>query len=147
MRITNAMTREVLAVPPEAKLSRAADLMTRKRIRHLPVVSGARLVGVLSDRDVLKYEPLEVDDVRVGAAMTPAPITCLPGDTVSHAAAIMLDHKIDCLPIVDAGGSLVGIVTSSDLLLLLVENAQGEALPFDYNLRVVDDGELLEVAS
>src|SRR4051812_11476637 len=100
MKITAAMTREVLAVLPETKLSRAEELMNHRRIRHLPVVRGGRLLGIISDRDVLRYEALEDDDVTVGAAMTPAPITCSPAATVSRAAEIMLDHKIDCVPVV-----------------------------------------------
>jgi CBS domain-containing protein len=143
MKIPQAMTRNVVAVPPETRLSRAADLMTRSHIRHLPVVHDGQLLGILSDRDVLKYETVRGDDIQVGVAMTAAPITCTATDTVSHAASLMLEHKIDCVPVVDAAGSLVGIVTSFDLLLLLVWQAEDERLPFTQAVRVLGDRDLL----
>jgi CBS domain-containing protein len=146
MNISTAMTREVLAVPPETQLSRAEELMTRRRIRHLPVVRDGRLMGILSDRDVLKYEALADDEITVGAAMTPAPITCEVSTSVSRAAEIMLNHKIDCVPVVDPDGFLVGIVTSSDLLTLLLPRGHEEILPFRYELRVVADGDLVDAA-
>ena len=58
--------------------------------------------------------------------------------TVSEVAHLMLHHKIDSLPVVSGGGLLVGLVTSSDLLQLLVESGRVEALPFHYELRMTE---------
>jgi acetoin utilization protein AcuB len=147
MKIAHAMTREVLVVVPEMKLSAVEQIMARRRIRHVPVVRGGHLVGILSDRDVLRYEGLDDLEVTAGAAMTPAPVTCGPEASVSRVAQLMLQHKIDSIPVVDAIGALLGLVTSSDLLVLLVDRAEAEQLPFDYQLRVVADGELLDAVA
>jgi CBS domain-containing protein len=135
------MTRDVVVVTPELNLAAAEAMMERWRIRHLPVVKNGRLVGILSDRDLLRYEGALAEglDTPVGAAMTPAPITCLPSSTVSRVAQIMIEHKIDSIPVVDAAGHLLGLVTSSDLLQLLVDAAEVQTLPFHYRLRLREE--------
>jgi acetoin utilization protein AcuB len=137
------MTRDVIVVIPELPLSAAWRLMGRKRIRHLPVVRAGTLLGILSDRDVLaraRRTPegeLEVPDDPVGAAMTPSPITCEPTTSVSELARVMTERKIDALPVVD-GERLVGLVTSTDLLLLLIDLDRAHPLPFDYRVQQYD---------
>jgi IMP dehydrogenase len=104
------------------------------------VVKDGRLVGILSDRDLLQYGGFGEDlETPVGAAMTPAPLTCLITTTVSRVAQMMLDHKIDSVPVVDPSGLLVGLVTSSDLLQLLVESAEVQALPFHFHLSLREE--------
>ena len=104
------------------------DLMSLGRVRHLPVVDGARLVGVVSLRDLLAhsltraldFEPRErrvfLKSVDVREAMSERLITVRPDTPQAEAAALMLRHRIGCLPVVDAGGALIGIVTETDLL-------------------------------
>jgi acetoin utilization protein AcuB len=130
------MTRDVVVVPPELSLASAGRIMKERHIRHLPVVKEGRLVGILSDRDLLEYEGALMGGLgtKVGTAMTTAPITCLISTTVSRVAQMMLEHKIDSVPVVDPSGLLVGLVTSSDLLHLLVESADVQALPFHFRL-------------
>ena len=143
------MTRDVVVVPPELLVGAARKIMEQSRIRHLPVVKRGRLVGILSDRDLLRFEAgdPEGDATLVSEAMTPAPITCTITTTISRVAEIMLEHKIDSIPVVDPSGNLVGLVTSSDLLLLLVESAEVQALPFHYRLQLrEEDGMAAEVA-
>jgi len=149
MRTGAAMTRDVVVVPPWLHLAAARKLMQRRHIRHLPVLEEGRLVGILSDRDLLQYESVLMDDPEtpVRAAMTPAPITCHITTTVSRVAQMMLEHKIDSVPVVDPSGLLVGLVTSSDLLHLLVESADLQALPFHYRLSLrEEDGMLADAA-
>jgi CBS domain-containing protein len=136
------MSRDVVWVPPEAKLEEVYVLMQRMRIRHVPVMKGDRLVGILSDRDVLlRARRLADGEVRVpvltaSEAMTKSPVTCSPEATVSNVAALMIKHKIDCLPIVSLGRILVGVVTSTDLLELLRGPEQESLpLPFQFVLR------------
>jgi CBS domain-containing protein len=143
MKTAAAMTRDVIVVGPETDLGTARRMMERRRIRHLPVVKQDRLVGILSDRDLLRYEGVFADDASVGAAMTPAPITCSIATTVSQVAQLMLEHKIDSVPVVTAAGHLVGLVTSSDLLHLLVESGQVQALPFHYRLTLCEEDGML----
>jgi acetoin utilization protein AcuB len=141
MRTAVAMTRDVVVVPPELLVGAAREIMERSRIRHLPVVKQGRLVGILSDRDLLRYEGMDLDGVEtpVREAMTPAPITCSLNTPVSRVAQIMLEHKIDSLPVVDQVGSLLGLVTSSDLLHILVDSAEVQSLPFQYRLHLRDE--------
>jgi CBS domain-containing protein len=135
------MTRDVVVVPPELLVSAARKMMEHSRIRHLPVVKRGRLVGIVSDRDLLPCEGGDLEGARtlVAEVMTPAPITCSISTTISRVAQIMLEHKIDCLPVVDPSGILVGLVTSSDLLQLLVESAEVQALPFHYRLHLREE--------
>jgi len=131
MNSSTVMTRDIVVVSPTVTAGVAARLMERRRIRHLPVVEYGRLVGILSDRDLLKRPP----GTSCGAAMTPAPVTCLPSTSVSQVAKLMLEHKIDSIPIVSYSGSLTGLVTSTDLLGLLTDLDEAQMLPFDFRLR------------
>ncbi len=150
MKVAAAMTRDVIVISPEVTVGVAKRLMERWKIRHLPVVKAGRLVGILSDRDVLKYEAV-VDfgrGVRAGEAMTVAPVTCEASSSVGFVARMMLDHKIDSVPVIDSKGGVAGLVTSSDLLMLLVDRTGAELLPFDYRLRFgEEDGMFAEAQS
>jgi CBS domain-containing protein len=147
MKTAVVMTRDVVVVSPSVSVSAAHQLMTRLAVRHLPVVEAGRLVGVLSDRDVLRSEGPEPGKVTCAQAMTPAPITCRAEVSVGHVAQLMLEHKIDSVPVVDGHGKLIGLVTSSDLLLLLVEREQAQILPFDFRVRIAHtDADLLVTA-
>ncbi len=144
--VATSMSRNVIVVPPQVTLAVARRLMTEWKIRHLPVVDARRLVGILSDRDLLIHAAADDADLRIitcGEAMTPAPVTCSPATPVGEVAALMIEHKIDSVPVVSGTGALVGLVTSTDLLALLVERAEAQVLPFDFDLRVTaTDGEL-----
>ena len=118
------MTRKVYIVPPDLPLSAAWDLMSRKRVRHLPVVSGGALIGILSDRDVLvratsEEDGVSVPDLPVVDVATPWPHVCKPNTDVRDLVRMMTEHKIDAVPVLDDADHLVGLVTSTDLLLLL----------------------------
>jgi CBS domain-containing protein len=138
------MTREVIVIRPDFPLGYAWELMRTRHIRHLPVAIEGDLFGMLSDRDVLTWATrapsgeLVVPDVSVRAAMTRPVLTCARGATVSHIARTMTEHKIDALPVVDDEGRLVGIVTSTDLMALLIERKDAQVLPFDFELLTVN---------
>jgi acetoin utilization protein AcuB len=141
MRASHTMTRDVLVVPPELSLARAWRLMTSHDIRHLPVVRAGALIGMLSDRDVMTKGSMGDDGVLivpeetlVGEAMTPAPLTtCELQCDVRELARIMIGQKIDAIPVVH-GLRLAGLVTSTDLLGLLLEGAEPLPLPFEFRL-------------
>lgn len=141
------MTRDVIVVPPELALVTAWHLMTVEGIRHLPVVRAGALIGMLSDRDILTRGKLLGDgtihlasDLLVGAAMTPLPLeTCDATDDVAELVRRMAIKRIDAIPVV-RGLRLIGLVTTTDLLELLLarrEHEEPEPMPFEF--RVIED--------
>ncbi len=120
MLVRDIMTTRVVTVAPGMGIRDACTTMHDGNIRHLPVVEGDRLVGVVTDRDVhgatssLCLEPAPesgtVADVMVRSVHTAHPL-----DPVEDAARTMRALKIGCLPVLD-GPRLVGIVTGIDLL-------------------------------
>jgi len=115
------MTPLPLTVGASAALSDARDVMAEKQIRHLPVVDGGRVVGIVSARDVLVVEDLSVFasyDTTVEAAMAADPVT-VPSDTpVGHVVQTMATKDIGAVLVVD-GGELKGIFTDVDAVKLL----------------------------
>lgn len=132
MLVRNRMTRDPLVVSPDQPLADALRLTRARRIRHLPVVDGGVLVGIVSDRDVRLAMPsplTEPDAERVAfldrtpvrAVMQGEPVTIGPYDTVEDAAKEMRRRRIGAIPVVDAEGRLVGILSESDVLDAFVE--------------------------
>ena len=111
------------SVSPEETLSLAAQQMAWGGFRHLPVELDGRLVGILSERDVLARRAGL--STKVAMAMTSHPKVASPEDDVTEIESRLLSSKIDCLPVVDRG-KLLGIVTTSDLLSAHVRRAGGE---------------------
>ncbi len=146
MRATRVMTKNVKCIGPGTSLERAWALMQDSKVRHLPVVFDGKVVGILSDRDLLR-RALPVDGAAltfppgtVDGAMTPRPVTCPRTTSVATLAALMLQHRISSIPIVTGHDELVGLVTSSDLLELLTSpDAFGAELPFSFTLDPVGD--------
>jgi acetoin utilization protein AcuB len=132
MLVKNRMTRDPVAVPADATLGEALRLMREHRVRHLPVVEGGEVVGMLSDRDLrlAMPSPLGMESAEDVAAAEGTPvadvmargaITVGPFDTVEDAAVRMRRHRVGSLPVVDAGGALLGILTETDILQAFVE--------------------------
>lgn len=124
MLVREMMRSPVTTIQAEARLQEACDLFRSRGFRHLPVLDGDRLVGVLTDRDLrgatssLCPEPHQLVDA-VRTAMSGPPITVDPLDPVEDAARIMRENKIGCLPVMD-GAELVGILTGMDILDTLI---------------------------
>jgi len=110
MRVGEVMTRRVETVPPEESVDSAIRRMRNARVRHLVVVRGRRVLGVLSDRDL----GLETDK-SVGDVMTAHAVSASPDMTIRKAANLLRGRSIGCLPVME-DGNLVGIVTTTDLL-------------------------------
>jgi acetoin utilization protein AcuB len=123
MRVQDVMTSGVQTVKPTGKADEAWELMRAKRIHHLVVTDGARIVGVLSDRDAGGRRGSSVRQGRtVADLMTEPAVTVTPDTTVRKAANLMRGRSIGCL-VVERAGRAVGIVTVSDLLDLLGRGA------------------------
>jgi CBS domain-containing protein len=131
LEVKSFMTGRPISVEPDASALAALDLMIDHAIRHLPVVdSGGAVRGVLSFDDLRAALPIQlnlrnppsveerrsVGEIAVGEVMTYFPVT-LPYDApLEEAVSRMLEGRFGCLPVVDEGGQLDGILTETDLL-------------------------------
>jgi CBS domain-containing protein len=126
-RVRDIMPEKMVKVSAGDTLSTVEDIMTLGRVRHMPVVQAGRLVGVVSERDLLRASLSTLSSfgsdqrraflqaVEIGRVMSQPPITIGPDATVEEAAHLMADHKIGCLPVAD-GNTLLGLVTETDVL-------------------------------
>ncbi len=121
--VTHMMTRLPVTVTPNDVLSVARERMASAEVRHLPVVDGNRLVGILSDRDLPAHVG-HLERTRVNAAMTPNPVTVASDAPVADAARLMIERKVRALPVVD-GERVTGIISATDILEDYVRAARG----------------------
>ena len=143
MEVKDSMSRFVVCLNPQDSLAEAYDLMDSLHCRHLPIIENRKLVGIVSDRDILlnvtaHQDKLIFPDCSVKEIMTKDVVTVYKDCEVGHAVDLMLTHKIDALPVTGDEGQLVGIVTSSDLLELLRHQGPGateKKLPWTWNLQ------------
>jgi acetoin utilization protein AcuB len=128
MRVKELMSAPAATVAPGDSLRIADGMVAMGGVRHLPVVSNGALVGVISQRDILRAPGLlshllstaraALRSLRVQDVMSIDLVTIGADASVEEAAQKLLDHRVGCLPVVEAG-ALVGIVTTSDLLRAL----------------------------
>jgi predicted transcriptional regulator len=133
MQVKEIMVRDVATLDVGDELSLANDIMKLGRIRHLPVVAGTQLVGILSERDLFRsslvealgHEPSKTRDVmkavRIQDIMIKNLITISPDADIKEAVHLMLKHKIGCVPVVQ-GGELMGLITETDILRLCLKD-------------------------
>lgn len=134
MRVRQLMTAKPITVNPETPMLQARQRMAEERIRHLVVVDGARVVGIVTDRDIRLNLPSPATSLSVwelnyllaqltvGGVMSATVIVVDPERPVAEAARIMMDHKIGALPVVEEG-RLVGIITESDFVRAMAGSA------------------------
>lgn len=128
--VSDIMTRNVITLFEEDNLERVSEELGHFRFRHLPVVDDGRLVGILSQRDILRAtiahaeggpaararEARFLEETFVRDVMSTEVLTAHPDEAVGEAAKRMLDAHYGALPVVDADGMLVGIVTENDIV-------------------------------
>jgi acetoin utilization protein AcuB len=124
------MTRRVITVGPETSVFDAQELMSKNRVRHLPVVEDVdMLVGIVSDRDIRSALPFhcfkegisaeekaKLEGMRVRDIMTRKVLTISPSYTIQDALLVIQNSKVGALPVVDEDGRLRGILSVRDLL-------------------------------
>ncbi len=118
MLVSDVMTTALVTGRPEDLVDQAMYEMKLSAIRHLPVVEDkGRLVGIVSDRDVLlSLGTSEDTTVHLKDIMSQRLQTIRDDENVTEALTIMLEHKIGCLPVLGESGQLVGVVTDTDFL-------------------------------
>jgi len=136
MLVRDFMTSEVTTLQETDSLLDARMVFVRSSFRHVPVLRGRQLVGIVTEHDIRQHSPslltggVDQDEYNrmlettpITRAMTKEPVTVLPNQPVYEAAQLLYSRRFGCLPVVE-NGELVGIVTTSDMLRLLVQIIQ-----------------------
>lgn len=132
MRARDLMTTSPVCVTPRTRLGETIEIMYANDVRHIPVVDDTRLVGIVSDRDLRAlWEPVvnaqigdgRAFDRRVADYMSTDPVTVMEEDDATEVIELLVEHRIGAIPVIDADGVLVGIVSYIDVL-----KALGDAL-------------------
>lgn len=117
--VSDFMTKDLVTVRESDDIALAESLLRLGGIRHLPVVRGGKLVGILTQRDILRSGSSGKTGARelpVSDVMTREPTTIRPAMGLAIAARLMLERKFGCLPVCEDDGTLVGIVTEADFV-------------------------------
>jgi CBS domain-containing protein len=131
MKIKDVMTPDVSFVRPDTSILEIARKMREGDIGSTPVIENERLVGMVTDRDIVVRAIAEGGDVRTKTArdaMSPGILYCYADDSVESVLDNMGDQQIRRLPVVDSDKRLVGVVSLGDLALSGKRKAAGEAL-------------------
>jgi len=127
VRVRDIMPKKMITISESNTLSTVEDIMTLGHVRHMPVVRAGTLVGVVSERDLLRSSLSSLTEfaseerraflhvVEITRVMSSPAITIEPDATPEEAARTMAERKIGCLPVVD-DEELVGIITETDVL-------------------------------
>jgi CBS domain-containing protein len=133
VKVKDLMATNVSTLGRNDTLDLADHVMALERIRHLPVLDERRVVGVVSQRDLFRSalavalgygeraQATLLKTLMVKEVMSEPAITISPEATIKEAARLMIESKIGCLPVIEAG-RLVGIVTETDILRHVVSN-------------------------
>lgn len=129
--VSHIMTKIVATAHRDQSVLDVRKLMEEKGVRHVPVVEGKNLIGIISRTDVLRASygitPTEeqhnqgmLENVLVDAVMTHQPVSIHPDDSIREAAETLAELDFSALPVID-DGQLVGIITTTDLIRYLLE--------------------------
>jgi CBS domain-containing protein len=137
--VRSIMHDNIVTVSADDSLDTVDDIMNLGHVRHLPVVKAGELVGVVSERDLLRASLSSIsrvgldekkaflNSVKIREVMSMRLITIQPDATIQEAAEIMADEKIGCLPVVE-DGHLVGMLTETDLLHHVAEAGRAQRM-------------------
>ena len=132
MKVSKYMTQKLITTSPDTSVTDAFLLMRSHRVRHVPVVEGDKLVGIISDRDLRRPKWIDalddwtsyyqIDDSHsVRDIMTSNPETVRASDKILRAVKIFREQRYGALPVLDKKDDLVGILSAQDLLMALEE--------------------------
>ncbi|HXG93060.1 MAG TPA: CBS domain-containing protein [Blastocatellia bacterium] len=120
LRCADIMTKDVTTCSPQTSIREVANMMEDENVGSIPVIEGGKLIGIVTDRDIVCRVVAEQRDTRaatVSEAMSEDVVTCQPDDTVLEAIRKMSEHQIRRLPITDFNGRLRGIISLGDIAL------------------------------
>ncbi len=132
MLVSERMSHPVISIQPDMPIHDALNLFKQEHIRRAPVVKNGKLIGIVSDHDLLNASPSPVSSlsvwemnyllskVTVAEVMTKNVVTVESDTPIEQAARIMADNKIGGLPVMD-DGKVVGIITETDLFKIFIE--------------------------
>jgi acetoin utilization protein AcuB len=128
------MSTRLIVCSPELPVAEALEQMKKEHIRRMPVVDkNGKLIGIVSDKDLLEASPSPVTSlsvwevtyllskIKVGDVMTRKVITVTENTTLEDAARILVDNKIGGLPVVNAEDVIVGIITETDIFKSFID--------------------------
>jgi len=125
--VRTIMQEKFVTIGANDSLSTVEDIMRLGGVRHLPVVRGGKLVGVVSERDLLRISLSNLNEsgyeerraflqiLAIERAMSSPAIVVGPSETIAKAALLLAENKIGCLPVVE-GEDLVGLITVTDVM-------------------------------
>lgn len=129
-KVSEIMTTNVFTVSIDDTVFDAEQIMKNEKVRHIPVLEGRKIVGMICDDKIREYSLRQIydSDQNFGdigfnkitdyeKIMNDVPYVIYPEDSISKAVKMFAKHKIDCLPVVDWEMNLVGLITNTDLLL------------------------------
>ncbi len=133
MYVRDFMKKAVITVTPETLLGDALMTMHEKHIRRLPVVDNGKLVGLVTRHGMREAIPesvapltiwgfhYQLSKMKVRDVMIIDVITVKPDNTIEEVAILSEKHKIGTFPVVGDGGNLMGILTNTDLLHIMIK--------------------------
>ncbi len=133
MFINNIILRkgsDIISVEPNSTVTEVVRILAERRIGAVMVLEGNKLVGVLSERDVVRGVAVSgsaVLDEKVSSLMTKTVVTCTPHQHVNEALALMTDRRIRHLPVLDDDGKLAGMISIGDLVNARINEVEQEA--------------------
>jgi len=132
MLVGTKMAHPVITISPELPITEALNVMHQEKIRRIPVVQGGKLVGIISDKDMLNASPTPteslgieevnylISNITVEEVMTPDVLTIETTTPIEEAARIMSDNNIGALPVLEEE-RVVGMITETDLFKIFLD--------------------------
>ncbi len=148
MLVKEAMTPNPVTIELTATLPQIVEVMRERNIRRVPVMQGDKLMGIISDHDVMATMPSPattlsrwemntlLEKVTAKEIMTAPVYVASPQCPIEEVARIMLQRKFGAMPVLDDEDHLVGIVTESDIFRMFVDMLSGEEPGLRFELRV-----------
>ncbi len=131
-KISDIMNKGVFFVDVNETIKKADEIMREEKIKHLPVVEGSKYIGIITERNIMEYTLRNLYDAEDNLGelsqnqildfqkiITRQEHVIFPEDSVAKAIKLMAKYRLDCLPVVDWQKNLLGIITTTDIMLFV----------------------------